>query len=242
MSRRDKLNNFKNRITYIFKLLNELNVSILVLCLGLCIINVILSYAPMINTREIINKIQLGIYVTNIITRRLILFLILGVLTILSSSLYNYFMSRYKEYLYLELNIKFLNESLKFDLQDFENSEVYNMIQRAEQEIGIRPYSIIVSSFTIISQFISLLSAFIILTTWHISLVIGFILFACIATKYFIIISKNEYEILMNRTNYERKSWYIAHLLIKDEYIKEVKLFSLSKYLIKEFTKLRNLF
>lgn len=242
MSRRDKLNYFKNRITYIFKLLNELKVSVLVLCLGLCIINVILSYATMINTQEIINKIQVGIYATNIITKRLILFLILGVLTILSSSLYNYFILKYKEYLYLELNIKFLNESLKFDLQDFENPEVYNMIQRAEQEIGIRPYSIIVSSLTIISQFISLLSAFIILTTWHISLVVGFILLACIAAKYFIIISKNEYEILMNRTNYERKSWYIAHLLIKDEYIKEVKLFSLSKYLIKEFTKLRNRF
>ena len=74
MSRRDKLNYFKNRITYIFKLLNELNISILVLCLGLCIINVILSYATMINTQEIINKIQLGIYVTNIITRRLTLY------------------------------------------------------------------------------------------------------------------------------------------------------------------------
>ena len=61
-----------------------------------------------------------------------------------------------------------------------------------------------------------------ILTKWHLTLIIGFILLASFASKYFISISKNEYDILMNRTNYERKSWYISHLLIKDEYIKAV--------------------
>ena len=81
-----------------------------------------------------------------------------------------------------------------------------------------------------------------ILITWHPNLIFGFIILACIATKYFTTISKNEYDVLTNRTKYERKSWYIAHLLIKDEYIKEIKLFNLSNYLLEQFSKLRDKF
>ena len=241
MKKRDKIHCFIDRLKFIFKLIKNLNLSLLIICLLLCILNVILPYITMINTQEIINRIQIGLSI-NLILKRLIVFLALGVIYIISSNLYNFLILKYKEYLYLELNKKFLENSLKFDLKDFENPEVYNIIQRAEQEIGVRPYSIIISLLSIISQSVNLMSAFLILTKWHLTLIIGFILLACLASKYFISISKNEYNILMNRTNYERKSWYISHLLIKDEYIKEVKLFGLSQHLIKQFVKLRNRF
>lgn len=239
--KKDKIYCFIDRIKFIFKLIKDLKLSLLIVCLFLCVINVILPYITMINTQEIINRIQIGLSI-RLILKRLIIFLILGILYIISSNLYNFLILRYKEYLYLELNKKFLDNSLKFNLKDFENPEVYNIIQRAEQEIGIRPYNIIISLLSIISQSVNLISAFLILTKWHLTLIIGFILLASFASKYFISISKNEYDILMNRTNYERKSWYISHLLIKDEYIKEVRLFGLSKYLIQQFIELRSRF
>lgn len=239
--KKDKIYCFIDRIKFIFKLIKDLKLSLLIVCLFLCVINVILPYITMINTQEIINRIQIGLSI-RLILKRLIIFLILGILYIISSNLYNFLILKYKEYLYLELNKKFLDNSLKFNLKDFENLEVYNIIQRAEQEIGIRPYNIIISLLSIISQSVNLISAFLILTKWHLTLIIGFILLASFASKYFISISKNEYDILMNRTNYERKSWYISHLLIKDEYIKEVRLFGLSKYLIQQFIELRSRF
>lgn len=239
--KKDKIYCFIDRIKFIFKLIKDLKLSLLIVCLFLCVINVILPYITMINTQEIINRIQIGLSI-RLILKRLIIFLILGILYIISSNLYNFLILKYKEYLYLELNKKFLDNSLKFNLKDFENPEVYNIIQRAEQEIGIRPYNIIISLLSIISQSFNLISAFLILTKWHLTLIIGFILLASFASKYFISISKNEYDILMNRTNYERKSWYISHLLIKDEYIKEVRLFGLSKYLIQQFIELRSRF
>lgn len=239
--KKDKIYCFIDRIKFIFKLIKDLKLSLLIVCLFLCVINVILPYITMINTQEIINRIQIGLPI-RLILKRLIIFLILGILYIISSNLYNFLILKYKEYLYLELNKKFLDNSLKFNLKDFENPEVYNIIQRAEQEIGIRPYNIIISLLSIISQSVNLISAFLILTKWHLTLIIGFILLASFASKYFISISKNEYDILMNRTNYERKSWYISHLLIKDEYIKEVRLFGLSKYLIQQFIELRSRF
>ena len=41
---------------------------------------------------------------------------------------------------------------MKFDLQDFENPYIYDVIQRAEQEIGIRTFNLISSFITIIGQ------------------------------------------------------------------------------------------
>ena len=141
--KKDKIYCFIDRIKFIFKLIKDLKLSLLIVCLFLCVINVILPYITMINTQEIINRIQIGLSI-RLILKRLIIFLILGILYIISSNLYNFLILKYKEYLYLELNKKFLDNSLKFNLKDFENPEVYNIIQRAEQEIGIRPYNIII--------------------------------------------------------------------------------------------------
>lgn len=161
--KKDKIYCFIDRIKFIFKLIKDLKLSLLIVCLFLCVINVILPYITMINTQEIINRIQIGLSI-RLILKRLIIFLILGILYIISSNLYNFLILKYKEYLYLELNKKFLDNSLKFNLKDFENPEVYNIIQRAEQEIGIRPYNIIISLLSIISQSVNLISAFLILT------------------------------------------------------------------------------
>lgn len=239
--KKEKLISFTLKIKFVAKMLYNLKKSLLIICVIICIINAILPYISMINTQMIINQIQIGGSM-NEIKYKLIVFLLLGITSIISSNLFSYCVAKYKEYLYLELNKKFLKETLKFDLQDYENASVYDMIQRAEQEIGLRPFNIVISSLTILGQLVNLISAFLILITWHPFLIFGFIILAIIATKYFISISKNEYNVLMNRTNYERKSWYIAHLLIKDEYIKEVKLFNLSTYLFNNFKKLRERF
>lgn len=241
MKKKDKFHYFIHRVIYVIKLLKDLKILFLLLCICFSIFSAILPYITMINTQEIINFIQLGASF-KLIENKLIIFLLLGILSIVNSCLYNYYIMKYKEYLYLELNKKFLKETMKFDLQDFENPYIYDIIQRAEQEIGIRPFNLIVSFITIIGQIVNLVSAFLILITWHPNLIFGFIILACIATKYFTTISKNEYDVLTNRTKYERKSWYIAHLLIKDEYIKEIKLFNLSNYLLEQFSKLRDKF
>ena len=114
--KKDKIYCFIDRIKFIFKLIKDLKLSLLIVCLFLCVINVILPYITMINTQEIINRIQIGLSI-RLILKRLIIFLILGILYIISSNLYNFLILKYKEYLYLELNKKFLDNSLKFNLK-----------------------------------------------------------------------------------------------------------------------------
>lgn len=230
-----------DNIKYILKLVFKLKKSYFIICLFLCIVNAIIPYIIMLNTQNIINGLQVKKSLEGLMIE-LIMFIILGIISITFTNLNSYYTSKYNEYLYYELNKELLYKSKKFDLQDFENPNLYDMIQRAEQEIGIRPFNIVISLFSMVGQTINIISAFLILISWHWWIVCGFLILPIFATKYFSVISNNEYNVLMNRTKYERKSWYITHLLTKDEYIKEVKLFDLSEYLLKLFDILRKRF
>ena len=67
MKKRDKIHCFVDRLKFIFKLIKNLNLSLLIICLLLCILNVILPYITMINTQEIINRIQIGLSINLIL-------------------------------------------------------------------------------------------------------------------------------------------------------------------------------
>ncbi|RGT80186.1 ABC transporter ATP-binding protein, partial [Coprobacillus sp. AF18-15LB] len=149
---------------------------------------------------------------------------------------------KYQEYLYLNLNQMILNKTKDFELSDYENPQIYDLIQRAEQNIGIRPFSMVNSFLVIMKSILTLLTSISILLLWHWWLIFPFIVLSIIAIKYFAKIGNQEYEMIFNRTNYERKSWYIAHLLTKDTFVKEVKMLDLSDYLLNKFYSLRSQF
>ena len=231
-----------NNIKYILSMILKYKKKYLIVLFITTIFTSILPYISLFNTQRIVNLIQLKSTDFNSITINIILFIVIGILSIGLTNLQSNWLSKYKEYLYYELNAKILQETKKYNLCDFENPRIYDMLQRAEQEIGVRPINIISNLLTITSSIISFLTSLIILFSWHSWAIVGFLFLPFIASKYFASISKNEYKVVFNRTNYERKSWYIAHLLTKDQYIKEVKLLNLFDYLLNLFKKLRKKF
>lgn len=230
-----------NRVKYIVNLVKKYKFQMVIMLLFISVINSIIPYATMINTQILINKIQMTHSLENIIIN-IIFFGILGLLSLLFLNLYNYLLIKYREYLYLHLNVLILDETKKFKLSDYENPIVYDLIQRAEQDIGMRPYNIIVSLLSLFNGVINFFIAILIMTTWHWWIVIIFIILPFISFKYFNSITKYEYDIIYNRAQNERKSWYISHLLTKDDYIKEIRNLGLHDYLMNRFKKLREKF
>lgn len=230
-----------SRVKYIINLVKKYKFQMVIMLLFISVINSIIPYATMINTQILINKIQMTHSLENIIIN-IIFFGILGLLSLLFLNLYNYLLIKYREYLYLHLNVLILDETKKFKLSDYENPIVYDLIQRAEQDIGMRPYNIIVSLLSLFNGVINFFIAILIMTTWHWWIVIIFIILPFISFKYFNSITKYEYDIIYNRAQNERKSWYISHLLTKDDYIKEIRNLGLHDYLMNRFKKLREKF
>lgn len=225
----------------IFKLLFRYDKKFLI---GLVILSIITSIIPIsttLLTQELVNAIQIGDTNKNFIFQILIMYLSMKLILIICSNLFNYLYTRYNDYLYVKLNVLFQKKTSKLELFDFENSIIYDMLQRAEQQIGIRPIALVKDILSLISAIVSFIGSLIILTKWQAWALIGFIILPIFSYKYFATINRYEYETVFKRTKLERKSWYIIYLLIKDYYVKEVKMLGITDYLINEFTKIKNI-
>lgn len=235
------LKNVYDRIKYIILLVKKYGLGIIIILFLINILNASIPYVSIINTQILVNKLQLkqSIYSIN---NNLVLYGVLGILSLLLTTIYNYMIVKYREYLYFHLNVMILEETKKFTLSDYENSKIYDLIQRAEQDIGIRPYNIVVSLLSLSTGILNLIFSIFIMITWHWWLIAIFIILPLLTFKYFNSITKFEYKTIYNRTEVERKSWYISHLLTKDQYIKEVRNLNLHNHLMGEFKTLREKF
>lgn len=204
-------------------------------------VNSLLPFIKLINTQNIINSIQNNDN-NSILIIYIILFIMFNVIALLLQSLYSYVIGYLKEKLYLEINKDVLKKTEELSYVDYENHKTYDLLQRAEMEAGVRPINILTNLLALYSSIITMFSSMLILLTWKYWTFLGFIILPILAFKYYKQISKTEYDISFNRTKYERKSWYIAHLLTKDTFIKEVKMLDLFKHLYDNFNVLRKRF
>lgn len=204
-------------------------------------VNSLLPFIKLINTQNIINSIQNNDN-NSILIKYIILFITFNVIALLLQSMYSYVNGYLKEKLYLEINKDVLKKTEELSYVDYENHKTYDLLQRAEMEAGVRPINILTNLLALYSSIITMFSSMLILLTWKYWTFLGFIILPILAFKYYKQISKTEYDISFNRTKYERKSWYIAHLLTKDTFIKEVKMLDLFKHLYDNFNVLRKRF
>ncbi|HDU8557312.1 TPA: ABC transporter ATP-binding protein, partial [Enterococcus faecalis] len=207
------------------------------------IIKLIFPLLIMINTQTIVNNIQTGIpFHSPEFFSLIILFPILNVFSELFNNLNTYLSSRYSDILNFKFSELQLKSVFKHSLEDFENPEFYDLIQRAEQAGGVYPFQIIMTMVSVSSILLTSISYIIILLRWKWWTIILLFLFPFISSIKTLRLSKDEFTIMYSRTNLERKSWYYANLLNKDEFFKETTLYSLGNNFLEEFTNLRKKF
>ena len=232
----------KKIIKNIFRILQILLIFNRWFIIGLIILSFITSLLPIVSTlltQELINILQINSQNVKMMIIVLSLYLSIKILLLICNALTKYLSSRYSDYLMMQLNILFQDKCAKLDFCDFENSVIYDMLQRAEQQIGVRPFALLNDLLAIFSSVLSFFGSLVILTQWQIWAVIGFVILPIFSYKYYAAINKLEYNTVYKRAKEERKSWYYAHLLIKDYFIKEVRLLGITKYLINKFANIK---
>lgn len=224
------------------KLVYEQKKIYVILFFGLSLVNAILPFISLIITQTLINFLQTGVDNLNLLIYLFVLFSLVSIVSTIITNIYNYIGVKFNQFLYYKLNTMLIEKTKYLTLKDYENNVTYDLLQRAEQEIGVRPFQIITTVANIFASLIGVISSIIILYTWHSWTLFGFIILPFLAFKYFVRINENEFQVLFNRTQYERKSWYVSHLLTKDEFIKEVINLNLFEYLYNKFDCLRKKF
>ncbi len=137
-----------------------------------------------------------------------------------------------------KVNVLILEKALTLRLQDFENAEFYDKLTRARREASTRPLSLVNRTFSLLQNVLAMGSFGVLLwqfSPWAVVIVvIGGLPSFFSETKF----SMNIYRMLRYRSPEARKRMYIETVLSREDYAKEVKLFSLGPRLLDRFRKI----
>ena len=192
--------------------------------------------------QKIINLIQTQIGNLRNILFFVVIYLLIDFIQIVLQAIVGYYKNRFTLNFNMDIKEKLLVKASKLRLSDFEDSEVYNMLMRAENQVdgGILGYfdtviSAIGTTITAIS-FVIIVFSF---KLWimPILLFIPFVRFV-VSNK----INKEEFNIITNRTNDERKAWYDSYIITCGMNYKELRLYNLFDYFIGQYDKLKKKF
>ena len=137
------------------------------------------------------------------------------------------------------VNVMILDKALTLDLAQFEDSEFYDKLTRARREASSRPLSLVIRTFGLLQNGISLLSfggLLIRFSPWAVLLLAAAGLPAFFAETRF---SGEAFRLFRWRAPESRMQLYLESVLAREDHAKEVKLFGLGPRLLERY---RNIF
>lgn len=136
-----------------------------------------------------------------------------------------------------QVKLQIMEKSLKLDLGSFDDPNLYEKMENANQEAGNRPLQIITQTFSIISSVIEFISYLIILLAapglWWATLIIVAVSIPSAVINF--IYRRKNFTYMRNRSKERRKMNYYASVLVDKDRIKEVRMFDLGDTFIGRF-------
>jgi ATP-binding cassette subfamily B protein len=137
------------------------------------------------------------------------------------------------------VNVMILEKALTLDLTHFENSDFYDKLTRARREASSRPLSLVMRTFGLLQNGVSLASYGVLLvkfSPWAVVLLIVAGLPAFLAEAKF---SGDKFRLFLWRSPETRMQLYLETVLAREDHAKEVKLFGLGPLFLDRY---RNIF
>jgi len=133
------------------------------------------------------------------------------------------------------VNVMILEKALTLELAQFEDSEFYDKLTRARREASVRPLSLVMRSFGLAQNAVSLLSYGVLLvkfSPWALALLVAAGLPSFLAEAKF---SGDAFRLFRWRSPETRMQMYLETVLAREDHAKEVKLFGLGRRLLERY-------
>ena len=133
------------------------------------------------------------------------------------------------------VNVMILEKALTLELQHFEDSEFYDKLTRARREASTRPLSLVIRTFFLVQNGISLISYGALLahfSPWAVVVLLAAGLPAFVAEAKF---SGDAFRLFRWRSPETRMQIYLETVLAREDHVKEVKLFGLGARLLDRY-------
>ncbi len=136
------------------------------------------------------------------------------------------------------VNVMILEKALTLELQHFEDSEFYDKLTRARREASTRPLSLVIRTFFLVQNGISLISYGALLahfSPWAVVVLLAAGLPAFVAEAKF---SGDAFRLFRWRSPETRMQIYLETVLAREDHVKEVKLFGLGARLLDRYRRI----
>jgi len=244
---KELLGGFFTRLFYIFGLVWKTGPWILFFMSFIAIFNGIVPVISSLISKNILNELQniIELHVTKQSVEfwgSAVMFLIifLFVFRILNKIIHNISNAVTRiagEKVVKQVKLQIMEKASELDLASFDIPGFYEKLENANREAGIRPISIINSTFSVISSAIELVSYVVVLATapglWWAVLVI-----ICISVPSAIInfiYKRKNFNYIRRRSKDRRQMNYYSDLMVNKDMVKEVRMFDLSDTFIEKY-------
>ena len=136
------------------------------------------------------------------------------------------------------VNVMILEKAIELPLGLFEDSEFYDRMTRARREASSRPLSLVMRTFGLAQNAISLVAyggLLLALNPWVAAVLVVAAVPAFVAETRF---SKDAFRLFRWRSPETRKQAYLETVLAREDYAKEVKLFNLGPLLLERYKRI----
>lgn len=223
-----------------FCIINQYNKCYFVLSILFISVQGLMPVVSIIMMQKIINMLQNGGYQFAAIIICVGIYIFSNIVSDFVSTLYSYYNAQNNLKFNQYVNLRMLDKSTKLKLKDYEDSETYNIINRAQDQNGTSILTYVAEIMEIIRQIITIVSIAFVLAAfrwWIIFLVLLLPVIRCIVT---INIDNQWYKLRISRTRKERESWYISYLFMTGKAYKEIRIQGLSGYLSQKYRRILN--
>lgn len=136
-----------------------------------------------------------------------------------------------------QVKLQIMEKSLELDLGSFDDPNLYEKMENANQEAGSRPLQIITQTFGIVSSVIEFISYLVILLAapglWWATLIIIAVSIPSAVINF--IYRRKNFKYMRHRSKERRKMNYYSSVLVDKDRIKEVRMFDLGDTFIGRF-------
>lgn len=157
-------------------------------------------------------------------------------------SIMEYYQNKFQTLINYKLSYKIMNKCTKLSLKHFEDSEIYDKLQRVQNETSYKPYQVFLSILSLITSIVTLFSAVTIIINWKPWVLLILVLIPITFSMYFLKIGQREFNISWGRATDRRKSWYLSYLLTRDNTFKEIKSYGIGQYVLNKFDSINKKF
>ncbi|WP_314249994.1 ABC transporter ATP-binding protein [Streptomyces kutzneri] len=126
-----------------------------------------------------------------------------------------------------KINERIMQKATRLDLEHYENSDNYDVLQRANQEGSTRPYQIFQGLLDVGQNVVQLVSVAGLLFSWNVWVGLLILLSPVPSILASVIYGRRGYQVERDRTTKRRMMQYLQHLTTTDRAFKEVRLFNL---------------